>query len=355
MSNSAILAMSEAEAALGRLSGLGYLIREPQTLIGPYLTREALASSRIEGTQASLSDVLQAEIGDAGEATVDVQEVTRYLRASRQAFSLIETLPITQRLILDVHRTLLSGVRGEEKDPGNFRRSPVWAGSAGATPDSATYVPPLPDQLPALLSDWEAYVNEERSVPVLLQGALMHYQFETIHPFLDGNGRIGRLLISLLLKERKRLDLPLLYLSNFFETHRGAYYDALQGVRERGEIEPWLHLFFEGVRVQSDDAIWRARRLVDLRETYLLKASETRSKLPQLVQAMVANPFVTVQSAQRATGLSAPGARNLVRRAEELGWLRSLGTHGRGGREHWYAFDLFHIMESPPSDGTVES
>ncbi|WP_200901243.1 Fic family protein [Nostocoides japonicum] len=353
MSQSAILAMSEAEAALGRLSGLGYLIREPQTLIGPYLTREALASSRIEGTQASLSDVLQAEIGDADEATADVVEVTRYLSASRQAFSLVETLPITQRLILDVHRTLLSGVRGEEKSPGNFRCSPVWVGSAGATPDNATYVPPPPDQLPALLTDWENYVNTERSVPVLLHGALMHYQFETIHPFLDGNGRIGRLLISLLLKERRRLELPLLYLSNFFETNREAYYEALQGVRERGEIEPWLLLFFEGVRAQSDDAIWRARRLVDLRETYLLRASETRSKLPQLVQAMVANPFVTVQSAQRATGLSAPGARNLVRRAEELGWLRSLGTHGRGGREHWYASDLLEIMEGPLGGDTA--
>ncbi len=347
MSSDAVLAMSDAEAALGRLSGLGYLISEPQTLVGPYLTREALASSRIEGTQASLSDVLQAELLASDDNTPDVREVTRYLSASREAFELVQELPISQRLILKVHRTLLSGVRGEEKEPGSFRRTPVWVGSAGAKPDDAAYVPPLPEDLPALLADWERYVNEDRPAPVLVQCALMHYQFETIHPFLDGNGRIGRLLINLLLKEKGRLDLPLLYLSNYFETNRDDYYEALQHVRERGEIEPWLRLFFEGVRVQCDDAVWRARKLVDLRETYLRDATATRSKLPQLVQAMVGNPFVTVQSAQKATGLSAPAARNLVRRAEDLGWLRSIGTHGRGGREHWYAHELFQIIESP--------
>lgn len=347
LSREAVLAMSDAEAALGRLSGLGYLISEPQTLIGPYLTREALASSRIEGTQASLSEVLQAELLTGDNDTPDVVEVTRYLAASRQAFDLAQQLPISQRLILTVHRTLLGGVRGEEKEPGSFRRTPVWVGPAGATPDKATYVPPLPEDLPVLLTDWERYVNEDKPEPVLVQCALMHYQFETIHPFLDGNGRIGRLLISLLLKEKGRLDLPLLYLSNYFETHRDEYYDALQHVREHGEIEPWLRLFFEAVRVQCDDAVWRARQLVDLRETYLRTATSTRSKLPQLVQAMVGNPFVTVHSAQQATGLSAPGARNLVRKAEDLGWLRSIGTHGRGGREHWYANELFQIIESP--------
>lgn len=343
-----VRALSDADAALGRLSGLGYLISDPQALIGPYLTREALASSRIEGTQASLSEVLQAEVaaGDA-EETMDVREVSRYLAASRQAFKLITELPITQRLILQIHEILLSGVRGEDKEPGSFRRTPVWVGAAGATPDNATYVPPLPEHVPELLSDWEKYVNEEPDAPVLIQCAMMHYQFETIHPFLDGNGRIGRLLISLLLHERKRLELPLLYLSHYFETHREEYYAALQGVRERGDIKTWLLLFLEAVRNQSEDAVWRARQLVDIRERYMDQAVQTRSKLPQLVQAMVANPYITVKSAQTATGLSAPAARSLVRKAEELGWLRSLGSHGRGGREHWYAPDLFGIMEAP--------
>lgn len=347
LSSSTVTAMTNADAALGRLSGLGYLVSEPATLTGPSLTREALASSRIEGTQASLSEVLQAELASESENSDDVREVARYLAASREAFDLVETLPVTQRLILAAHRTLMSGVRGEERSPGELRRSPVWVGPAGATPETAPFVPPLPDDIPELLSDWESYVNDSTHVPPLLQCAMMHYQFETIHPFLDGNGRIGRLLISLVLKERGRLDLPLLYVSNYFERQRDDYYSALQRVREVGDVEPWLLLFFEAIRVQSDDAVWRARQLVDLRERFLRRAAESRSQLTMLVQPIMANPFMTVQSAQKATGLSTPGARGLIRRAESLGWLRSLGTHGRGGREHWYAPEVFDILESP--------
>ena len=144
-------------------------------------------------------------------------------------------------LVLQVHATLLRGVRGEEKSPGEFRRTPVWVGHTGATPDTAVFVPPLPAHVPELMQDWEVFVNDEgRALPPLIQAALMHYQFETIHPFLDGNGRIGRLLINLLLMERDRLAMPLLYLSNYFETHRDAYYERLQGVRERGDIDAWL-------------------------------------------------------------------------------------------------------------------
>ncbi|WP_314457213.1 Fic/DOC family N-terminal domain-containing protein [uncultured Microbacterium sp.] len=347
LSASVVSSLSEADAALGHLQGLGMLITDPSLLIGPYLRREALASSRIEGTQASLSEVFQAEI-DADARNDDTAEVHRYLQATNQAYELAATLPLTQRLILQVHETLLTGVRGEEKSPGEFRRSPVWVGRAGATPDTATFVPPLPHHLGDLLADWERFVNDDgRALPALVQAALMHYQFETIHPFLDGNGRIGRLLINLLLMERKRLPLPLLYLSNYFETHREEYYQRLQAVRESADIEGWFVFFLDAVRAQADDAVTRSRRLISIRESYHADAIKERSSLPRLVDIIVRNPFVTVKSVQDGLDLTNQGARNLIKNAETRGWLRSLGTHGRGGRERWYAPAIFEVIEMP--------
>jgi Fic family protein len=342
-----VLALSAADAALGHLQGLSALISDPELLIGPYLTREAVASSRIEGTQASLSDVMQAEAGEDAPQSEDVTEVTRYLQASRQAFSLIEDLPISQRLILEVHRTLLSGVRGEEKNPGEFRKTPVWVGRPGATPVTADFVPPLSDAIPELIADWERYVNNGAGTPVLVQCALMHYQFETIHPFLDGNGRIGRLMINLLLKEKKRLEFPVLYLSGYLESHRDEYYSHLQAVREKGEIQEWLQFFLSAIKNQADDAVWRARKLVQLRQEYLQESYKTRSKLPQLIELLFRNPYVTVRNVERVTGLTNQGARNLIRKAEEREWVSSIGTHGRGGREYWLASEIFRVIEAP--------
>lgn len=344
-----VVALSDADAALGHLQGLGMLITDPSLLIGPYLRREALASSRIEGTQASLSEVFQAEI-DSEARTDDTAEVSRYLSATHQAYELAKSLPITQRLILQVHETLLTGVRGEEKLPGQFRTSPVWVGPPGATPDSAVFVPPLHDHIGELLSDWERFVNDDgRRLPALIQAALMHYQFETIHPFLDGNGRIGRLLINLLLMERGRLPLPLLYLSNYFETHRDEYYARLQAVRERAEIDEWLTFFLRAVRAQADDAVNRSRRLIAIREEYHDAAIKERSSLARLVDIIVRNPFVTVRYVETKLGLTNQGARNLIKNAEARGWLTSLGTHGRGGREIWNATAIFAVIEAPMS------
>lgn len=349
MSASVINALSEADAALGHLQGLSALITDPSLLIGPYLRREALASSRIEGTQASLSDVFQAEI-DAEARTDETAEVSRYLQATQQAYELAKTLPLTQRLILQVHETLLAGVRGSEKRPGEFRTSPVWVGHTGATPETATFVPPLPQHLGDLLADWERFVNEDgRSLPALVHAALMHYQFETIHPFLDGNGRIGRLLINLLLMERGRLPLPLLYLSNYFETHREEYYERLQAVRERAEIDEWLEFFLRAVKAQAEDAVDRSRKLVRIREEYYSEAIRERSNLPRLVEIIVRNPFVTVKYIEQKLELTNQGARNLIKNAEKRGWLQSLGTRGRGGRELWYSPEIFEIIESPMS------
>jgi len=342
-----IAAMSDADAALGHLQGLATLVADPSLLIGPYLRREALASSRIEGTQASLSDLFSSEV-DVSTTREDVAEVRRYLEASNLAYTLAATLPISQRLILQVHKVLLQGVRGQERNPGEFRTSPVWVGAVGATPETAVFVPPLPEHLPDLLRDWEYFVNEDgRHLPVLIQAALMHYQFETIHPFLEGNGRIGRLLINLLLMDRGRLPTPLLYLSSYFETYRQTYYDNLQAVRQTGAIDAWLRFFLDAVTSQAEDAVARARELIATREAYLAEAVATRSKLPALVDIIARNPVVTVKSVEGALGLTNQGARALIRSAETRGWLVSLGGRGRGGRESWIAPRLLHAMEAP--------
>lgn len=349
LSYDVVVAMSEADAALGHLQGLGMVITDPSLLIGPYLRREALASSRIEGTQASLSELFQSEV-DATTSDDDTDEVRRYLEATELAYTLAKSLPITQRLVLQVHEVLLRGVRGEEKNPGELRTSPVWVGRPGATPESAAFVPPLPEHLPDLMRDWEYFVNEDgKQLPALIQAALMHYQFETIHPLLDGNGRIGRLLINLLLMERGRLPMPLLYLSSYFEAYRQTYYDRLQAVREAGDIDGWLLFFLQAVTSQATDAVARSRALVGIRESYLADAIQTRSSLPALVELITRTPVVTVRSVQTATNLTNPAARTLIRTAESRGWLQSIGTRGRGGREFWIAPRVLEVMEAPMS------
>ncbi|MGH3516831.1 MAG: Fic family protein [Haloechinothrix sp.] len=346
-----MLALSEADAALGHLHGLGHLITDPQLLVGPYVTREALASSRIEGTQASLAEVFQAEAraDEVEPPTEDVAEVERYVAATYRGLELIQSLPITQRLVLEVHRVLLSGVRGEDRLPGQLRRSPVWVGSPTDSPDTAVFVPPLPEHLGDLLADWERFVNDPSPLPILVRCALMHYQFETIHPFLDGNGRIGRLLIGLLLHQAGRLTTPLLYLSGYLESHRREYYERLQAVRERGEIQQWLQFFLTAVQRQAADGVERAGKLVRLREQYVAEASRSRARIGELVGLLFANPFVTVRRVETALGVSNQGARKLIRDAETRGWLRHFAAVGRGGRMYWVAHDIFAIIEAPPA------
>lgn len=346
-----VLLLSEADAALGVLNGLGRLIREPELLVGPYLTREAVASSRIEGTQASLSDVLKSEASETPTRSEEIAEVERYIAATQHGYDGINTLPLTFRLIKEMLAILLAGVRGADKLPGDIRRSPVWIGSTDDSPDTATFVPPVPGELPEVLADWEDFVNNPSGLPVLVRCALMHYQFETIHPFLDGNGRIGRALINLLLLQEGRLSRPLLYLSGYLEARRSEYYDRLQAVRERGEVEEWIQFFLAAVKNQAEDAVSRASDLVDLRERYLEESSKTRSSLSGLVRVLFVNPYMTVGRAERALGLTNAGARNVVRDAQARGWLQEIGTSGRGGKTFWVAGEVLAIIESSGSRG----
>jgi Fic family protein len=339
--------LSNADAAVGQLEGLCQLVHDPDLLVGPYLRREAVASSRIEGTQASLSDLLQAEAAEGERPSEDVAEVERYLAATRHAYQAIRTLPISQRLLKELHAILLEGVRGAEKLPGQLRRSPVWIGATHDNPDSAIFVPPLPDEVPDALSDWEGFVNSPGDLPTLIRCGLMHYQFETIHPFLDGNGRIGRLLINLMLAEEGRLSRPLLYVSGYFESHRSEYYYRLQKVREEGQIQEWLQFFLQAVREQALDANARSIQLIKIRERYLADAAATRSSLPLLANFLFANPFVTVKSVERRSGLTNQGARNLINKAVQRGWLTEVGSVGKGGRTYWVAHEIFEVIDAP--------
>lgn len=340
--------LSEADLALGHLQGVGRLVADPTLLIAPYLTREAVASSRIEGTQTSLAEVLKAEANAPVPSASEVDEVERYLEATRVGIELLDTLPLTQRLIKRTHEALMRGVRGEEKRPGEFRTSPVWVGAAGDTPDRAPFVPPLPDRIPDLIADWERFANEPPALPVLVRCALGHYQFETIHPFLDGNGRIGRLLISLQLMQEGRLTTPLLYLSGYFEDNRKTYYERLQAVREEGDIQSWLQFFCLAVRDQAEDAVARAASLVDLRTHYQAAAGSSRSaRMSTLVDLMFTNPFLTVRRVREELEISDQGARDLIRRAEGHGWIVDLGKTGRGGQSVWCAQDILKVIEEP--------
>jgi Fic family protein len=343
--------LSEADNALGHLEGLGRLIPQPDLLVGPFLTREAIASSRIEGTNASLPEVLKAQ-EVTPDPNADVVEVQRYLAAIELGLKLIKTLPISQRLIKQVHGVLLEEVRGKEREPGSLRRSPVWIG--GSAPTNALFVAPIPDHLPELLADWERFVNEPNKLPLLVRAALMHYQFETIHPFLDGNGRIGRLLIVLLLVTEGRLSSPFLYLSGYMETHRRDYYDRLQGVRETGDIQSWIQFFCQAVHAQSEDAVARAGRIIEIRERYYKQITGDRSSIGALVPLMLENPFITARRVQRAVNVTSQGARNLIERAENYGWLKHAGSFGSAGRNYYAATEILNAIDAPTTYGTDE-
>jgi Fic family protein len=341
-----VLALSIADGALGRLAGAGRQLRDPNLFVRPYMTREALASSRIEGTQASLSEVFQADASDEG-VTVDVREVWNYRTAMEAGLAALATEPIAGRLVREIHATLLQGVRGEGRSPGEFRDNPVWIGSPTDTPENAVYVPPFRVEMLEAWRDWEEFANSRPRLPILVQCALLHYQFETIHPFFDGNGRLGRLLIVFFLIERGLLPAPLLYISSYLEENRRDYYERLQSVRERGEIQEWLQFFLTAVSVQAEDAVARVESLIDLREAYRAQLAGSRSRAVEVVDLLFANPIIAARSVEQVLGVTNQGAHNLIRQLERRGWLRQLPAVGRGGRNLWLAPEILAAVEEP--------
>jgi len=348
LSRELVLVLSKADAALGELSGLGRQLPNPHLLIDPLIRREAVLSSRIEGTHASLGDVFFSEAGRPNQSAADaadVREVLNYVAALEHGLARLATLPLSLRLVNEIHAKLMTGVRGDFATPGEIRRSQNWIGPAGSTPATAPYVPPPPDELPGLLSAWEKYLHVRESLPDLVQCALIHEHFEALHPYLDGNGRVGRLLITLFLVERGRLSQPLLYLSDFIERHRADYYTLLQRVRTHGEWAPWIIYFLTGVEETSRDAIGRIRRLTDLRE-HLLR--EVRGKgAPELISRLFVRPTIGVKEATRVMGVSEPTANKLLARLASQGHLREIS--GRAWGRTYVAQAILDAIERTPA------
>jgi Fic family protein len=335
--------LADAEAALGRLAAVGQLLPNPTLLIRPYVLREALSSTRIEGTQASMTDVFELD-ALGGAPSPDVEEVLGYVDALEWGLAQLADLPLTMRLVRQMHTRLLAGVRGRERMPGELRKSQNWIGGGGSTIETARFVPPPPDELPELLTDWERFAHEDGGLPLLVQDALLHYQFETLHPFLDGNGRIGRLLIVFFLVARGRLSEPLLYVSSYFESDRDGYYEALQTVRERGDAIPWIDLFLRAVQSQSTDAVTRGQRIIELREQYRQAASGVgSSKAIALVDLVCESPIVTARLVGERLGVTRPTALRLLERLEGVGVLTA-GAEGARGQRRYLAKELMDAV-----------
>jgi Fic family protein len=349
-----VAALSEADRALGELAGLGRTLPNPYLLTRPFLRREAVLSSRIEGTQASLVDLYAFEaetpLFDEPERRDDVQEVQNYVRALEHGMKRLEDLPISVRLVREMHAVLMEGVRGAQRDPGEFRRVQNWIGPPGADIEEATYVPPPPGEIPATLGALERYVHEDTGLPPLVDIALVHYQFEAIHPFLDGNGRIGRLLITLMLIERDLLPEPLLYLSAYFERHRRAYYDHLLAVSQKGAWEEWLLFFLNGVLTEARDASRRAGKLFDLRETYRERFQREGGRINLLttIDHLFARPVTDIRELEGTLGVSFEAARRLVALLEGEGVLKEIT--GRRRNRVYAAQEIMQILQGPLDD-----
>jgi Fic family protein len=333
-----VTSLSEADRALGRLAGVGERLPNPDLLIMPYMRREAVLSSRIEGTQASLSDLLFFEAGQSEPAKRgDIQEVRNYVEALNHGLQRLPELPLGLRLVQEIHATLMSGVRGGQSTPGEFRRTQNWIGPPGCSLDECTYVPPPVEELAATLGAWEAYLHARDATPPLVRCALIHYQFEAIHPFLDGNGRVGRLLIPLFLCAEGYLPQPLLYLSAFFERHRGDYYGHLLGVSREGRWEDWIAFFLRGVARQATDAIERSRRILALRGEYRRLLHERRAPVYalELLDLLFKSPVISVNQASVALELSYMTARAAVARLMDAGILSPVNPDKKRGRLFW--------------------
>jgi len=335
---------SRADLALGTLSGLGENLPNPHLLIYPFIRREAILSSRIEGTQSSLSDLLLFEATKV-EKQRDVREVQNYVRAMEHGIKRLNELPISLRLIRELHAILMEGVRGEQATPGEFRNRQNWIGPPGCTLSDATFVPPPVAEMEEALDQLEKFLHRDKNLPPLVELALVHYQFEAIHPFLDGNGRIERLLITLFLCQSGILARPLLYLSAFFERHRQKYYQYLLEVSQNGAWRQWIDFFLQAVVEQSGDAVGRARRLLDVHRSYSQTNLERR--LPptagQLVELIFMRPVLNVKVVQEFLKVTYPGAQKAINALVEQGMLAEI-TGGKRNRAY-AAREVLKILE----------
>ncbi len=344
-------ALSAATSALGKLAVAADMVPNAEWFLYGFVRKEALITSQIEGTQATLQDVLAFEAGEKAERPDDVREVCNYVDAltfARGELARPDGLPLATRLFCNIHKRLMKGVRGSEKQPGEIRRSQNWIG--GSRPGNARFVPPPPDVVPEALSALEKWIHGDDPLPPLVRIGLAHVQFETIHPFLDGNGRIGRLLVALLVEHWGLLKTPLLYLSVAFKRHRQAYYDRLNGVRVDGDWEGWMRFFLDCVTEAADDAVASAQRLHTVTAADRTKvAAHAKTTVPaiRLFELLPSHPMVTLSLAIKLLGVSKPTAVKAIDALQAAGVLREI-TGKR--RDRVYAYHEYLRVLSPDTD-----
>jgi Fic family protein len=329
------LLLSEASVALGRLDGIVGILPNPDLFVAMYVRQEAVLSSQIEGTQASLTDVLQFEVDhDDPPRAKDVEEVVNYVHAMNHGLARLPELPLSLRLIREIHAKLMAGVRGQYLEPGEFRRTQNWVGPGGCQLKDASFVPPPPEELANVLGQLELFLHDT-SLPPLIHAGLAHAQFETIHPFLDGNGRVGRLLITFLLCERQVLSKPLLYLSVYLKKHRAEYYDRLQAVRIDGAWEAWVGFFLRGVLEVAQAAHSTAKQIEALRQQHqqlLQGEGKSSANLLRALDTLFEHPIQTAAGLADKLKLSYPTANGLISRLQELGVLHEQTGYKRNRR-----------------------
>jgi Fic family protein len=342
--------LSRADRLLGELSGTGRILKNPYLLISPYIRREAVSSSKIEGTQSSLSDLFFYEASEIKRPRIqDVKEVHNYVLAMEEGIRLLRELPVSTRLITKLHEILMKGVRGGHGTPGELRRSQNRIGPPGCSLDEATFVPPPVDEMHSALSDWEKYVNSAAKEPVLLQAALMHYQFEAIHPFIDGNGRIGRLLITIFLCQKDSLSQPLLYLSEFFEQFRSEYYARLLAISRVGDWQGWFEFFLRGVINTAESALANAKSILSLYDDYSRLLNEAK-RLPEIAHKLLdeifMSPLISVSNLSKRWGVSFNSVKAGVTRLEQIGLLSEIT--GRERNKLFASKELMKILLKNP-------
>ena len=329
--------LSKADRCLGRLDGITQTLPNPDLFVAMYVKKEALLSAQIEGTQASLIDILDVEEVKNDEKGRNLEEVVNYIKAMNYGLDRLTNFPLSLRLFKEIHALLLEGVRGSERSPGEFRTTQNWIGAAGSTINTAAFVPPPPYEMMTAMSDLERYFHDDNSIPPLIKIGLIHAQFETIHPCLDGNGRMGRLLITFWLCQQELLSKPLLYLSYYFKMNNMEYYDRLMAVRLNGDWEGWMKFFLKGLAEVSFGATETAKRILKMKEEHskiISKKLRNPAHGHKLLEKLFEQPILTINTVAEIVGVSYPTANNMVNELQSLGILRSDPTIQRNRKYH---------------------
>lgn len=339
--------LSAADRKLGRLDGITRILPNPDLFLAMYVKKEAVLSSQIEGTQASLVDVLDVQPKKVSKRTSDINDVVNYVAAMNYGLERLKTLPLSLRLIREIHRILLAGVRGSDRNPGEFRRTQNWIGPQGCSLSTATFVPPPVEEMKEAMGMLETFFYDDSFIPPLIKIAMIHAQFETIHPFLDGNGRVGRLLITFWLCQQEILNKPLLYLSYYFKHNRTEYYDRLMDVRLHGEWEKWIKFFLKGVAAVSDEAITSADSIIALKNRFTKALSDSagwNGNSQKLLDYLFEAPIIQRKDVIEVLGVSSPTAANLLDSFCQLGILTDV-TPNKQRNKKYYFNDYLDILE----------